>query len=338
MTLQTAFVTGATGLLGNNLVRALIERGVAVRALARSPEKAERQFSGLAGVTVVRGDMADVDGFREALAGVDAVFHTAAFFRDNYKGGRHWPELQRINVDGTARLIAAAHAAGVRRFVHTSSIAVLSGRPGSVIDESSERDPADADDYYRSKILADREIFRFLKSHPDMDAVMVLPGWMWGPGDIGPTSSGQLALDVVRARLPGLVPGAFSLVDARDVAFAQIAAAEKGRRGERYLAAGRHMTMRELIPVVGKAAGVPTPTRQLPLALLYAFAGVQELYARLTGRPVLLGLAAVRLLAGEAERARFNHDKSERELGLSFRPLEVTVADTIAWYRAHGWL
>lgn len=69
---------------------------------------------------------------------------------------------------------------------------------------------------------------------------------MWGPGDVGPTSAAQLALDVVRGKLPGLVPGSFSVVDARDVALAQISAAEKGRRGKRYLAAGRHMTMRGL--------------------------------------------------------------------------------------------
>ena len=83
------------------------------------------------------------------------VFHAAAHFRDSYKGGRHWDELRRINVDGTAALIAAAHAAGVRRFVHTSSIAVLDGPPGTLIDETCDRLPADADDYYRSKILAD---------------------------------------------------------------------------------------------------------------------------------------------------------------------------------------
>ena len=89
---------------------------------------------------------------------------------------------------------------------------------------------------------------------------------MWGPGDIGPTSAGQLVNDVARGKLPGLVPGSFSVVDARDVALAQIAAAERGRRGERYLAAGRHMEMGELIPLLGQVAGIPVPTRKLPLS------------------------------------------------------------------------
>jgi dihydroflavonol-4-reductase len=338
MKLQTVFVTGATGLLGNNLVRELVGRGVAVRALARSAEKAAQQFGGVAGVDVVLGDMADVAAFGDALRGCDAVFHTAAFFRDNYKGGKHWSTLERVNVDGTAHLIEYAYRAGVRRFVQTSSIAVLSGRPGQLIDEESVRDPADADDYYRSKILADRAVQAFLLRHPGMHASFVLPGWMWGPGDIGPTSAGQVALDTVRGKMPGLVPGSFSVVDARDVALAQIAAAERGRSGERYLAAGRHMTMRELMPLIGRVAGVATPTRALPVPLLYALAGVQEVYARLTGKPILLSLATVRLMLKEAERSRFSHEKSARELGLAFRPLDDTLRDVIAWYREQGWL
>ena len=338
MNLNTAFVTGATGLLGNNLVRALLGRGVAVKALVRSPEKGQQQFAGLAGVELVVGDMENVPAFVPALRGCDVVFHTAAFFRDNYKGGSHWETLRRINVDGTAALIGQAYAAGVQRFVQTSSIAVLNGAPGAVIDETNDRDPAEADDYYRSKILADRAVQDFLKATPDMHATFVLPGWMWGPGDIGPTSAGQVALDTVLAKLPGLVPGSFSVVDARDVALAQIAAAQRGRRGERYLAAGRHMTMRELIPLIGRVAGVPTPARALPLPLLYALAGVQEIYARLSGKPVLLSLATVRLMVSEADRTRFSHAKSERELGLGFRPVEETVRDVISWYRGHGWL
>ena len=336
-TLESAFVTGATGLLGNNLVRELVRRGVAVKALVRSFDKGRQQFADLAGVELVVGDMADVPAFAAKLQGCDVVFHTAAFFRDNYKGGSHWQELKRINVDGTEALIEHAYAAGVRRFVQTSSIGVLNGEPGEPIDETCLRELGDADDYYRSKILADHAVLRFLTRYPDMHASLVLPGWMWGPADIGPTSSGQFVNDVVRGKLPGLVPGSFSVVDARDVAQAHLAAALQGQRGERYLAAGRHMTMRQLVPLLGKIANVKTPTRALPLPLLYALAAVQEIYARISGRPVLLSLATVRLMVKEAGRTHFNHSKSERELALKFRPLEQTVADTVNWYRNNGW-
>lgn len=226
----------------------------------------------------------------------------------------------------------------MRRFVHTSSIAVLDGAPGTPIDETCLRAEADADDYYRSKILAEREVLRFLESHPQMYACMVLPGWMWGPGDRGPTSSGQLVRDVINGKLPGLIPGTFSLVDARDVAWAHIAAAQSGRRGERYLAAGRNLTMRQLIPALGRIAGVKVPSRQLPLPALYLLAAMQEAYAYLTGKPILLSMATLRLLIREEHRTRFDHRKSEEELGLSFRVLEQTLTDTVAWSRAYGGL
>jgi dihydroflavonol-4-reductase len=119
--IDVAFVTGATGLLGNNLVRLLIGRGVKVRALARSVEKARKQFGGLP-IDIVQGDLDNVSGFAHALAGVDAVFHAAAFFRDSYKGGTHGDELHRMNVVGTANLFNAAYAAGIRRFVHTARL------------------------------------------------------------------------------------------------------------------------------------------------------------------------------------------------------------------------
>lgn len=335
---RTAFVTGATGLLGNNLVRELVSRGFAVKALARSAKKAATQFAGVEGVEVVVGDLGDIGAFASAMQGCDVVFHTAAFFRDSYKGGSHAAALEHTNVAGTEALLHMAYANGIRRFVHVSSIAVLAGVRGEMVSEDQLRDPKDADDYYRSKIMSDRVVLGFLASHPDFHAVFVLPGWMWGPGDIGPTMAGQFALDVMARKLPGIVDGTVSVVDARDVALAAIFAESRGNRGERYLAAGRHITTAALIPLVGSIAGVPTPTRRIPMALLVVVALIQEAVARVTGKPALLSWATVRALRTENERSRFNPEKAHRELGLTFRPMEQTLSDTIAWYRQNGFV
>src|SRR5690349_20393790 len=99
--METAFVTGGTGLLGNNIVRELAAIGVRVKALVRSRKKGEQQLGDVAGVELVVGDLGDVSSFAPALAGSDVLFHTAAFFRDTYKGGEHAAELDRINVQGT---------------------------------------------------------------------------------------------------------------------------------------------------------------------------------------------------------------------------------------------
>jgi dihydroflavonol-4-reductase len=336
--MKSAFVTGATGLLGSNLVRALVERGVAVRALVRSRAKGDAQLADVAGVEIIEGDMTRVDGFAPLLEGSDVVFHTAAHFRDSYKGGNHRRRLVRVNVDGTRALLNAAYDAGVRKMIYTSSIAVLNGPKGASIDEAMLRAERDADDYYRSKILAEREVISFLREKLDMHGSLILPGWMHGPGDAGPTSAGQVVLDFVRGQLPGIVPASFSVVDARDVAAAMISAVEHGRRGERYLAAGRHMTMAELFKALERVSGVKAPTRRVPLPILFAIGTFGELAARATGRGALLSLATVRLMIREGDRSRFDHTKSERELGVRFRPVEETLADEISWYRAKEWL
>lgn len=337
MKFRTAFVTGATGLLGNNLVRALLQQGFEVRALARSRAKAERQFAGL-DVSIVEGDLADVDGFRDALIGVEVVFHTAAYFRDSFLGGSHWAALYRINVTGTHALMEAAYAAGVRRFAHTSSVAVLDGEVGQIIDETMLRSDKAGDDYYRSKVLTDQVVLEFLAAHDDFWAALVLPGWMFGPGDIGPTSSGKLIQDFARGRVPVIPPGTFPFVDARDVAEALIQAERRGRRGERYIAAGRHMNGSALFPLIAEATGTSCPTRVIPLPLFYLLAAGSEAYARITGKSVALSWATARAVGRENEKSRFDHSKSERELGLVLRPVEDTLRDEVGWYREHGYV
>ena len=337
MALTSAFVTGATGLLGNNLVRLLRQRGVRVTALVRSRDKASRMFGDL-DVAVVEADMGNVPAFADRLGGHDVLFHTAAYFRDSYKGGRHRDALIATNVAATTALLAAAHAGGIRRFVHTSSIAVLDGPRGSLIDETMARRIEDADDYYASKILSDRAVNDFLGTHPDMDGCFVLPGFMFGPGDAGPTAAGQIVLDHARRKLPGIPPGGFSVVDARDVALAEIAAAENGRRGELYLAAGRPMTMADLVAALERVTGIAGPKMKVPFPLLTVIGIAEELGQRLFGRPALVSLATVRLMRREDGRYRFSAEKAARELGLAFRPVEETLADVIGWYRANGWL
>ncbi|KXV35414.1 oxidoreductase [Gluconobacter thailandicus] len=332
-----AFVTGATGLLGNNLVRALLAEGFQVRALARSEAKARQQFERLP-IEIVSGDLHSIPSFSAALSGVDVLFHTAAYFRDSYTGGNHAHELEAINVKAMKELLDASWKAGIRRMVHASSIAVLKGAKGQTVDETMLRRENDADPYFRSKIRSERVLNNFLADHPEFWACMVLPGWMHGPGDRGPTSAGQTVLDVARGKLPGLPPGSVSLVDARDVALAMIACLSKGKRGERYLAAGRHLTMTDLIPLIARLIGRKAPTRPIPMPLLYLIAALSEVRARLTRKPVLMSWATAKALASENDRSHFSAHRFHHDLGLTFRPLEETLTDEINWFRKTGFL
>lgn len=334
--MQTVFVTGATGLLGNNLVRQLAASGVKVRALARDGAKAKMQFPDLdpQQVEVVVGDLNTPQSYRSHLLGATTLFHTAAYFRDSYKGGKHWPDLFQTNVLGTLELLRSAYAVGVRRMVHVSSIAVLGDNRNGLITEDMVQSNLDrVDEYYRSKIETDRGIRAFMDTHPDMHVSFVLPGWMHGPGDLGPTSAGQFILDYMAGRLPGIVDATVSVVDARDVAQVMICAAQATRNGESYLAAGHALSMGELLAAMERVSGVPAPKRAVPKALLFAVALVQETWARLTGRPVLLSLATAKVISTDYGR-RFSCEKIFKEFGIKFRAVESTLRDEIEWFAA----
>src|SRR5689334_1312581 len=119
-----AFVTGSTGLLGNNLVRLLVEQGHEVKVLARSRKRAELLFAGL-DVNIVEGDMLDIPGFAAAMEGCEVLFHTAAYFRDYFQPGDHWKLLDAINIQGTHALLIEAERRGIQQVIYTSSSATI---------------------------------------------------------------------------------------------------------------------------------------------------------------------------------------------------------------------
>jgi nucleoside-diphosphate-sugar epimerase len=138
--IMRAFVTGSTGLLGSNLVKTLLEQGHEVRGLVRSPEKAQRIFAD-GKIDLVTGNVQDVATFAHSLAGCDALFHTAAYFREYYQPGNHKAMLERINVQGTIDLLIAAEKHGVKKAVHISASGVIGRKPdGSPGDETTPPD------------------------------------------------------------------------------------------------------------------------------------------------------------------------------------------------------
>ncbi|MBL8956377.1 MAG: NAD(P)H-binding protein, partial [Myxococcaceae bacterium] len=322
--MRTAFVTGATGLLGSNLVAQLLQRGVEVKALVRDVPRAQRLLPSHPRLKLVVGDMDVVAGFAPELAGCDVLFHCAAYFRDSFKGGEHWQKLRRINVDGTRDVVRAAYAAGVRRLLHVSSVGVLKAE-GSAAAPVGPRDRRAAEDtrndYYRSKILADAVVKQELEAHPDLWAAFVMPGFMNGPGDAGPTSAAQSIIDFTGRKLPGILDAHFSYVDARDVAEVCIAAVERAPRGAELVAGGRRLNLADAFKLLEGITGVPAPKRRVSLALLWLVAVVNEAWARLTGRPVLVGMSIYRMMRDDGPYAFYDSSLTEQMLGVRFRPV-----------------
>jgi dihydroflavonol-4-reductase len=322
-------VTGASGHIGANLVRALLAAGHRVTVLRHSPS---RSLEGLA-VAEVEGDVRDPAAVARSVAGAEAVFHLAA--RVTIDGDRG-DDLRAVNVGGTEHVARACLTGGVRRLVHFSSVHALAPEPfDRPLDESRPlADPARALPYDASKAAAEAVILEAVRA--GLDAVVVSPTAVLGPHDWAPSALGGVVLDVARRRLPTLVDAGFDWVDVRDVAAGAVAALSRGRAGERYLLSGRWAPFAELALAVADAAGVPAPSFTSPLWLAAAAAPLATAWARLTGAPAHLTRASVETLRHSHRDVR--HDKAARELGYAPRPLAETAADTVAWFRAAGLL
>lgn len=329
-----AFVTGSTGLLGSNLVTALLAAGYEVKALVRSRSKGEKLFGKTAGVSLVIGDMEQIADFAPEMKGCDVLFHTAAYFREYYGSGNHWPTLEKINIRGTVRLLELAEAAGIKKAIYVSSSGVI-GMPksGTIADETVPPDEyVYSNLYFKSKVLAERAVDDFLKTH-QLPVVFILPTWMYGPGDGAPTTAGQLVQDFMARKLAAIPPGGNMIVDARDVANAMVAAVACGRGGERYIVGGSGYTMNDLCVALEKVSGVRKPGMRLSPGVFLAFARFSEAMARLRGSETLVTVEGARSLL---HHVPLTSAKAIQELGATFRPLEETLRDEVAWYRARA--
>jgi len=325
---MTAVVTGASGHVGSNLCRALLAGGQAVRAVDL------RRAASIEGVDVefVPGDILDPEGLRAAFAGADVVYHLAARISiAGDPGGHVW----RTNVDGARHAAEAALDAGARRFVHCSSLHAfdVAGRAGRPVDESTDgaTDPQ-RPVYDRSKAAGEAEVRRGVDR--GLDAVIVNPSGIFGPEDHEPSAMGRVLLAAFRGRLPAVMPGAFDWVDVRDVVRAAVAAAERGRTGENYLIGGHRASVAEIAGLAARVAGRRPPRFSVPVPVLRLAAEVAvrvtppRRRSRLLLTPESLHAVGTDPVV-DASRAR-------RELGHKPRPLEETVADLHAFFRAAG--
>jgi dihydroflavonol-4-reductase len=264
---------------------------------------------------------------------VEVLFHTAAYFREYYGTGDHWAKLKAINVDGTMALLEAARARGVKRVVDTSTNGIIGFKPdGSPGDEDTRPGTlARGNLYFRRKLLAEEQS-RAFSERTGLPVSFVLPGWMWGPGDAAPTSAGQLVADFLARKLPGIPPGGSVVVDVRDVAAAMLTMARSGLAGRRYLVGGRFATLGEIFAILARVSEVPAPRLRIPYPMALSVAWMAEKWAQLTGTSTAISVAGVRMLKYEPN---VTSARAERELGVRFRPLDETIRDSVAWFRAH---
>lgn len=320
-------VTGASGHLGANVVRALIATGETVRAVDVRPGAA------LAGLDVefMKGDVLEPAMLESAFVGADFVLHLAARIST---AGDPDGSVRRVNVDGVRNVAEAALRAGVRRVVHCSSLHAfdVGATRGPVRENSPRASAAALPAYDRSKAAGEDELRRVIDR--GLDAVIVNPSGIVGPVDPEPSRLGRVLLAMFRGRMPIAVRGAFDWVDVRDVSAALLAAAERGRTGENYLLGGHRASVAELGRVAAEVAGRRPPRVVAPLAPVRAVAALSLQLAgpRRAGR-LLLTPESLHALATDPV---VDYSKAVAELGYRARPLEETVRDLHASFVAEG--
>ena len=302
-------VTGATGHVGGNLVRALVDRGDRVRILLRG------EPIGLDGLDVdaIPGDVADPDSLRAAFDGAEVVFHLAALISiTGSQGGR----VEATNVLGARHAAEAALEAGVRRYVHFSSVHAFDHRPYEVpLDEQRARVGPRHPAYDRSKSAGEAQVREVVAR--GLDAVVVHPSGIIGPADPRPSRMGQVFLDLAHRRMPALLDGGFDWVDVRDVVAGALAAAEQGRAGESYLLCGHWHSLRELAVMAAAATGVKAPALDSPMWLARIGAPLMTLFNKVTGIEPLYTPEALHALRSNRH---VSSEKAARELGYRSRP------------------
>jgi dihydroflavonol-4-reductase len=318
-------VTGATGLLGNNIVRQLVEAGESVRVLARATSD-PRPLEGLP-VERVSGDVREAASVAQACRGVDCVIHSAGHV---HIGWQQLDQHRQINVEGARNIAAAARAAGAR-LVHVSSINALGlGNLHQPADEESALPGIVECGYVVTKRESERVVLE--ETGRGLEAAIVNPGTMFGPWDWKP-SSGKMLLAVAKFA-PTYPVGASSFCDVRDVAAGAIAAAMRGASGQRYILAGHNLSYKDAWRQMARLVGRRGPVSPMGPAFRAIVAPILDAYCKITGRE---GDANSAMLLMGRQQHCFSSRLAQDELGYQVRPFDETLADTWAWFRKYGY-
>jgi dihydroflavonol-4-reductase len=278
------------------------------------------------------GDIRNFDQVNAVMAGCMAVFHVAADYR---LWARNPEEIYETNVGGTINVLRAALQNRVERVVYTSSVGALGlRRDGKPADEAI---PVCLDDmvghYKRSKFMAEREAERFLGQ--GLPIVMVHPSTPVGPGDHKPTPTGKIIVDFLNGRMPAFLNTGLNVIHVSDVAQGHLLALERGRVGEKYILGNQNLTLAEIFALLEKVSGIPAPRFRLPYHPILCLGYLFETLSRITGREPLVPYEGVKMAR---KFMYFDASKAVCELGLSQTPVELALAEAVAWFRDHGYV
>lgn len=324
------FVTGGTGFIGSYIVEMLLAEGNAVHLLARNPEKVRISHNNL---TVFKGDITDKKSIDVAIKDCRQVYHAAAYAKPWAKNPE---DFYTFNLHATKNILDAASEHNVEKMVFTSTAGTLGPSPAAEIPvkENDPRLGKVLTEYEDSKIKAE-ELCRHYVAQKGMNIVIVNPPRVYGPGVVnesnGVTRLAKLYLAGKWRIIPGDGSGVGSYVHVADVARGHLLAMKKGHSGERYILGGENLSYNEFFEILGKVSGKRYSLVKLPYSFMLAAAQLFVLNQKISGRPPLLTPPWVKKYKSHWT---LTSEKAERELGYTYRPLEIGLRETIDWIKS----
>lgn len=321
-------VTGGTGHIGNVLVRELLNSGEKVRVVIPSFED-DSPLDGLE-VEKVEGDVLDYTSLIRAFNGADIVYHLAGIVSITSAKKQL---LYNVNINGTKNVIDACLECNVKRLVYTSSVHAFVEPPlGTPIVESTEIDPKKVTgDYAKTKATATLEVKKAIKQ--GLDAVIVHPSGVIGPYEYKLSNTGQMIIDYVNKKIPGCIEGAYDFVDVRDVASGIILACKNGINGDNYILSGERVTIDELFRMLESITKINSPTFKVPSWMAMVISPFMQAYSAIKKSKPIITPYSIHTLSSNSQ---ISHEKAEKMLGYSHRPMINTIKDTVDWLASAG--
>ena len=318
-------VTGATGHIGNVLVRSLLKNGYDVTAFVRNKEKLNA-LDGLS-VSFAYGDVRDIESLKMAFKGIDVVFHLAGLI-DIGNGNKK--QMYEVNVNGTKNVVNACKEMNVKKLIYTSSVHAIPTKPkGEIITETKTFSPDLVKGTY-SKTKAEATKYVLEANSKDLEVIITHPSGVIGPYEYITSNLGQLIIDCAHKKMGAYLDGGYNFVDVRDVADGLVSALEKGKAGECYILAGHYVTIKELMKYVQDITGVPAPKFKIARWFAYATGALSEIYYKIVKQKPLFTSYSVYTTG---TNANFSIDKAKKELGYFPRDFKDTMVDTIYWMK-----
>ena len=333
--METVYLlTGAAGNLGSSITKSLIGAGKRVRALVLERDPAAALLPAQA--EVVRGDlldMASLDRFFDAAEGTRLiVIHCASLvaLRPEFN-----QKVYDVNVTGTRNIVAKCIERHAAKLVYISSTSVIPELPmGQTIREVTRFDPDLVRGYY-AKTKAEATAYVFEQGRKSgLDVSVIFPSGILGPNDYSYGLFSRFAISYANGRLPAAVRGSFNAVDVRDLAESVIACAERGGNGEGYIVANRTVSFQELLSLFQEYCNGRRIRFFAPPWLARTGVFFVDVWGRLTGRPSSWLTAFT--IYNLTRNNDYSCEKAKAELGVTLRPFEETIRDTVVWLRDAG--